>query len=250
MFKTFFVASFIEQQKTLSQLLHESHARADYYFLLALASFIATLGLITNNASITVGGVLITPILFPLLSLAMGVVTSSPRAMGRGIKIILRSVTMVFLVSLLTAFVFASDEVGEEILSRIQPDLIFFIISFVSGVAVAYSWVKQDLSATLPGVAVSVSLLPPLCAVGIGTVMTDRLIVSGALTLFLVDLCATVIGAIIVFSLFGFSSLRKEEEEKIIEEKDEEKVQAHALRDAVRGVSTLESETVGANDLP
>ncbi|MEK7136579.1 MAG: DUF389 domain-containing protein [Patescibacteria group bacterium] len=230
MFKTFFVASFLEQKKTLIQLLHESQARADFHFLLAIATFIATLGLITDNAGITIGGILITPILFPLLSLAMGVVTSSPLAIGRALKIIFRSMVLVYIVSLATAFLFSSNVAGDEILLRIRPDLIMFLISLASGLAVAYAWVKQDLSATLPGVAVSVSLLPPLCAVGIGTVMMNRVVVAGGLTLFLIDLLAIVIGAIIAFALFGFSRLQKEEEEKIVEEQMEEKVQAKARK--------------------
>ena len=245
MFKTFFVASFLEQEKTLAELLHESHARADFYFLLALASFIATLGLVTDNAGVTVGGVLITPILFPLLSLSMGVVTGSGLAIGRSLKIIARAVGLIFIVALITAFFFAGEAIGNEILLRIRPDLIFLLISFASGVAVAYSWVKQELSATLPGVAVSVTLLPPLCAVGIGAVLLNRVVVSGALTLFLVDLLATIIGAIVVFALFGFARLQREEEQKLVEEKYEEKIQIKAIRDALRAEKKKEKEMVG-----
>ncbi|MDQ5957783.1 MAG: hypothetical protein QG665_109 [Patescibacteria group bacterium] len=246
MLKNFFVASFLEQQKTLTQLLHESHAKADFYFLLALASFITTLGLITDDAGVTVGGIFIAPLLFPLLSLAMGIVTTSALAIGRASKIILKSGTVIFVVSLITAFMFSNNVVGSEILLRIRPDLIMFLIAFASGVAVAYSWVKQDLSATLPGVAVSVSLLPPLSAAAIGVVMLNRVIISGGLTMFVINLFATIIGAIIVFSLYGFSRLQREEEEKIAEEKYEEKIQHQAIVQAGRVDSEKIAKNIGA----
>ncbi|OHA58456.1 MAG: hypothetical protein A2571_01610 [Candidatus Vogelbacteria bacterium RIFOXYD1_FULL_44_32] len=229
MFKTFFVASFLEQQASLSQLLHESHIKVDFYFLLALASFITTLGMITDDVGVTVGGIFIAPLLLPLLSLAMGIVTMSALAIGRATRIILKSSALIFGVSLITAFLFSNNVVGSEILLRIKPDLIMLLIAFASGVAVAYSWVKQDLSAALPGVAVSVSLLPPLAAAAIGVVMLNRIVVAGALTMFMMNLAATVVGAILVFSLYGFARLQREEEEKIAEEKYEEKIQHDAL---------------------
>jgi predicted cation transporter len=48
----------------------------------------------------------------------------------------------------------------------------------------------------------------------------------------LIDLLAVIIGAVIIFALFGFASLQKEEEDKIVEETYEEKIQAKALREA------------------
>jgi len=234
-FSHVFVTSFLDQKKTLQELLEESRDRADFYILLMLATFIATLGLLSNNVAVIIGGMLIAPILFPILGLAMGIVTSSGLAIGRSFKILIRSVGLVLGFSIITAFLFgAPTDVGEQILLRIEPDLNLFLIAFAAGLAVSYSWVKQNLSAALPGIAVAVALVPPLATVGIGLALWDRLIIAGALNLFLVNIIATVLGSVIIFSLFGFSRLQKEEEQKIIEEEFESHIHKEAVDEAVK----------------
>lgn len=235
MVKSVFLSSYLDQQQTVNSLLQESHAKADFYVLLGLATFISTIGLLINNGVIIIGGMLIAPILFPILSLALGVVTSSKLALFRALKIIVKAIFTVWAVSFVTVFLFQSSDlsIGSEILLRTKPDILLFLVSFAAGMAVTYSWVKQDLSATLPGVAVSVTLLPPLSAFSIGLMFLNREIMAGALNVFFLDALATILGAIVIFSLFGFSNLQKEEEEKITEEKLEDEVQKQAIEEVI-----------------
>ena len=60
---------------------------------------------------------------------------------------------------------------------------------------------------SLPGVAIAVALMPPLCAVGFGLGSgMNASIVGGAGLLFLTKLVAIVNSAIVVFLLIGMSS--------------------------------------------
>ena len=233
MFKSVFVSSYPDKQKALTSLLAESQDNSDFYFLLALASFITTLGLLINNTIVVLGGMLVAPLLFPILSLAMGLVTSSRRAIYRGTKIISRSIVLIFIVSFITSFMFAQPEVIDNgLLGYVMPDLFLFLISFATGLAVSFSWVRKDLSATLPGVAISVSLIIPLVSLAIGLTLLNRAVIAGAITLFLMDTLAIVFAGMIVFSLFGFSNLQDKEEEKITEEELETKVHQEAIAEA------------------
>lgn len=233
MLKSVFVASYIDKQKAIGSLLIESRDNSDFYFLLALASFITTLGLLIDNAIVVLGGMLVAPLLFPILSLAMAVVTSSQLAIYRSLKTIFRAIVLIFLVSFVTAFIFAEPTVIESgLLGYVLPDLFLFLISFASGLAVSFSWVRKDLSATLPGVAVSVSLIVPLTSLAVGVTLLDRTIIAGAITLFAMDILAVIFAGMIVFSLFGFSALQAEEEEKITEEKLEDQIHKEALKEA------------------
>lgn len=232
LFHSVFVTSFLDQKKTLRELLEESRDRADFYVLLFLATFISTVGLLVGNSAVIIGGMLIAPMLYPILGFSMGIVTASPLAIGRSVKLLARSTVLVICLSTATAFLFGSEVVNDEIILRITPDLNLFLIAFAAGVAVSYSWVKQNLSAALPGIAVAVALLPPLSTVGIGIALWNKEIISGSLTLFLINIIATVLGAIVIFSLFGFSRLQKEEEKKIIEEVFEQKIHREAVKEA------------------
>ena len=69
--------------------------------------------------------------------------------------------------------------------------------------------------------AISVTLIPPLCAVGIALHYIELSIVSGSVTLFLLNLLGIVVAGLVTFSLFGFSRLQKEEKKLIQEERAE-----------------------------
>ncbi|OHA59969.1 MAG: hypothetical protein A2589_03655 [Candidatus Vogelbacteria bacterium RIFOXYD1_FULL_46_19] len=231
MFQSVFVANFLDQTKTLRELLEESRERTDFYILLTLATFIATLGLLINDSIVILGGMLIAPILFPILGISMGIVTASPLALGRSLKVLVRSMGLVLLVSFSTTFLLGDNVVAEPAY-QVAPDLMLFLIALASGVAVSYSWVKQNLSASLPGVAVAVALLTPLATVGVGLALWERAVIASSVSLFLVNLIATVLGSIVIFSLFGFATLQKEEEQKIVEEVLENKIQKEAVAEA------------------
>jgi uncharacterized hydrophobic protein (TIGR00271 family) len=221
MFKPVLFTNFFEQRKTIETLIEESRADANFYLLLSFATLITTLGLLINNALVIVGGILVAPFLFPVLSLGMGIATSSAEAIKRAFGIILRAIITVVLISFVTAFLINEQGATEQIYLASSPNFLFFFIAFSAGIIAAYSWVKQNLSTTMPSVSITVSLLPPLASIGIAFSLLSRDILSGSLMLFLLNLIGIVLASTIVFSLFGFLELQQWQEKKIQEEKQE-----------------------------
>ncbi len=248
-FNSLFSTSFLDQKKTIGELLKESRERADFYILLSFSTFISTLGLLTDSIEVIIGGMLIAPMLFPILSVSMGIVTASSLALVRALTILMRSVIVVFLIATFTTFLMGDGTLGREIMVRTDPNLFHFLIALVSGLAVAYAWVKQNLSATLPGIALAVSLVPPLATVGVGVAFLDRGVIAGSMSVFLVNCLATILGSLVIFSLFGFSRLQREEEEKIVEEVLEGRIQAKAVEEASE-VIEKQSPVEALNNLP
>jgi len=122
-----------------------------------------------------------------------------------------RSMGLALLVSTATALLFGVGiEPTEEILSRTAPSLLSALVAVISGFAVAYAVARPNLSATLPGVAVAVSLIPPLGVVGIGISLLSWSIISGALVLFLVNVGGIFLSALLTFSLMDVHPLRKD----------------------------------------
>ena len=89
------------------------------------------------------------------------------------------------------------------------------VIAFSSGIAGAFAFVRSDLSASLSGVAVSASLLPPLCATGIGTVLRDAALVKGAIFIFLLNVVGIIIASAFVFWQLGFREARSVEVKEV-----------------------------------
>jgi len=136
--------------------------------------------------------------------------------------IILKSSILVLLVSAVTSLFFNFPasvlEESKEIFSRTTTDSLSLFIALIAGLSAAFAWSKPKLSASLPGVAVAASLLPPLVVAGISLSYLQRDLFFGSLQLFLANLIITILASLTIFSLFGFFTVRKEEEKKIKEE--------------------------------
>jgi len=229
--KAIFTISFPEQEEALKSLLRESRERPGFYLLLGVATFVVTLALVIGSWESLICGALMAPLLYPVLSLSLAVVTSSRLALYRSLKVLLRSLLFIVAMAAASAFLFSAflDEVPGL---TVRPSLPVFMIAFAAGLAVAYSWVKHEFSAALPGVAMTVSLLPPLVGVGAGLAWFNYDLISQSLLLLLINWLGVIGAAVIVFSLFGFSPFQQEEEEKIKEEAVERRIQASALAES------------------
>ncbi|MFC1733494.1 TIGR00341 family protein, partial [candidate division KSB1 bacterium] len=206
-----------------------------YFFLMAtLAILMATFGMLLDSAAIVIGSMLIAPILHPILSLSLGISLSDYRLIGRSFYTLLKSITIGVASAVVATLFFSNGEyVTGEIIARTEPDLLFFAIAVVSGIAISYALVKPNLSETLPGVAVSVALIPPLSVVGIGIAKADWGVVSGAAVLFLINVIGIIFASMISFSLMDVrgkekvtaSAIKKEDRKVLQEEEKIEKIQ-------------------------
>ena len=90
-----------------------------------------------------------------------------------------------------------------QIISRGSPNILDLGIAFFAGVAAGYAVARPRLSGALPGVAVSVALVPPLAAAGIAFGSSDWWVSTGAMLLFLTNMVAISLGSALVFRLHG-----------------------------------------------
>lgn len=208
------------KERAVHQLIEESHIGRDYYFLLTISTLITTLGLLIGNPAVVIGGMLIAPLLSPILALGLGFITTNQESIIRSLLIIVQSVGTVIFLSFVTAFVLGvPDPTNSEISQRIIPSLPFMYIAILSGVAATYAWANPKLSATLPGIAVAVAVLPPLCTTGIGLSLFNREVVAGSFQLFIINLFGIAASSAVVFSLLGFHQMREVEKKEIVKER-------------------------------
>jgi len=92
---------------------------------------------------------------------------------------------------------------------------------------------KPEWSDTLPGVAISVALIPPLATVGIGIAALDPLVVKGASVILALNVIGIVGTAMVIFLLMNLSekakiaesTIKRENVKQEEEQKNIEKVQ-------------------------
>jgi uncharacterized hydrophobic protein (TIGR00271 family) len=142
-----------------------------FWILLLLAASIAAAGLLNNSVATVIGAMIVAPLMLPIMGLAYGISIGDGRAIlvsiGVGIGGILTAVGVGWgIASLMTSASFDPEQVG-QIMSRTAPNLIDMFAALATGVAGAFAVGRKDISDTLPGVAIAISLVPPLANAGI-----------------------------------------------------------------------------------
>jgi uncharacterized hydrophobic protein (TIGR00271 family) len=175
----------------------------DFLMMLVLSAGIAALGLVQNSTAVVIGGMLVAPLMTPLLAIGLALVQGnlqqfreSSRAMAAGVG---GALVAAMAIGLLSPW----EDLSAEVVARGAPNLFDLAIAGLSGIAAAYSLARPGLAGTLVGVAVAVALVPPLCAASIALVKSHFDIALGAAVLFVTNLLAIILGAALVFRLFG-----------------------------------------------
>lgn len=175
--------------------------------LLMLAAAIATFGLYADSVAAVIGAMIVAPLMLPIMGLAFaisigdrrGVVTSIAVALGG----ILTAIGVGYLLSFLVPSVFDLTA-NTQIMARTAPRLIDLLAALATGLAGAFAIGRKDVSDTLPGVAIAISLVPPLANVGIllGSGRPD--LATGSMLLFVTNYFAILLTGSFVFGLMGF----------------------------------------------
>ncbi len=149
-----------------------------FYFMLGLAAAIATLGLIANSSATIIGAMIIAPLMNPIVSFSYASVKLKYRLLIKSALTILTGILCVIVVSCLVALIIGIRIAGSEILARANPNLLDLAVAMASGTAGAFALTRRSISNALPGVAIAVALVPPLCVVGIGMALGSNIIIE------------------------------------------------------------------------
>lgn len=227
MFRGLFSITPVEKEQAVKRLIENSYPGAHFFILVLLSVLIATIGLALDNAAIIIGSMLVAPFLYPILSLGVSIVLADFELLRRSVNILIKSILLAVIIStLFTFFLDIPQDYNVEIISRSKASLPYLYVAIAAGAAASFSVVNRKLHEYLIGVAVSVAVLPPLAAVGIGFGTFAFGLAFGALQLFFVNLLGVVSASLVIFSLMGFyvkrsvaSDAIKKEEKKLEKEK-------------------------------
>ena len=177
--------------------------------MLTLSVIVAVAGLELNSAAVVIGAMLLAPLMQPVL--ATGACLSMAlfvKALGAFTKVVVATAWCIGL-SFLIARLLPEQQFTSEVLSRTAPDIRDLVVALAAGTAGAYATVREDVSSSLPGVAVAVALVPPLGAAGISLEAGDQAKAFGALLLYTTNLAAIIFASIVVFVVTGFVPPRR-----------------------------------------
>jgi uncharacterized hydrophobic protein (TIGR00271 family) len=178
-----------------------------FWILLTLAAAISTYGLLADSVATVIGAMIVAPLMLPIMGLAFGISIGDRRAIVNcllvGIGGMATAVAVGWVLSLVMPSAFDPEQVG-QIMARTSPRLLDLLAALATGLAGAFAIGRKDVSDTLPGVAIAISLVPPLANAGIlfSTGRSD--LAMGSLLLFATNYLAILLTGALVFGMMGY----------------------------------------------
>lgn len=182
--------------------------RSAFLIMLVLSAIIAAAGVLGDSTATVIGAMIIAPLATPILGIALGIVVGQLRLVVSSLLWVLLGVVLVITIGAMFA-VFVADpselQSNSQITGRTSPGLLDLAAALATGTAGAFAMSRRDLSTVLPGVAIAISLVPPLGVVGVCAGVGEWDAAMGALWLFLSNVVALIIAGSVVFTLAGYA---------------------------------------------
>jgi uncharacterized hydrophobic protein (TIGR00271 family) len=182
-----------------------------FVILLFLSVAIATYGVIGDSAATVIGAMIIAPLMRPIMATAAAVVMGDMKRAGFSFLIVLASVAGVigvaWLLTEISIITTISIENSSQFSNRISPTLVDFYAAIWSGAAAAFAMSRDDIADALPGAAIAIALVPPLCVVGIALAEGLWTSAAGAFILFLTNFLSILLAGGGVLALLGLSAV-------------------------------------------
>ena len=179
-----------------------------YWSQVLFSAGIATLGLALNSPAVIIGAMLISPLMGPILASGLALATGDFILATRSAVNLLLSCLAAILFAVVLVALLPFKEITAEIAARTEPNTLDLVIALFSGAVGSIAICKEvkGVVTSIPGVAIAVALMPPLCVVGYGVGIMLSLnaedglrIARGGLLLFLTNLVAIIFTAMVVF---------------------------------------------------
>ena len=182
--------------------------------LLFLLTVIATYGVLGNSTATVIGAMIIAPLMTPIMATAAGLVMGDMKRAGQSIIVVIGGIvgtigTAWFIAAILNTTVISFTS-NSQIIGRVSPNLTDLCVALACGAAGAFAMSRSDVADSLPGVAISISLVPPLAVVGISLSQAQWNDAWGAMLLFLTNFMSILLAGGGTLALLGLSAASTE----------------------------------------
>ncbi len=191
--------------KLRESLLNDAKFTQNYLVLTISSCLIATLGLLINSAAVIIGAMIIAPLMLPLRGMPFATLEGDLKLLRLSFTSIFAATLMSILFSGLVGFIIRIPEFGSEILSRTQPTLIDLLIAIAAGGVSGYAKIRPQVGDAIPGTAIAVALMPPLCVIGIAISQGEWDAATGSSLLYFTNLIGINLACLGVYVLAGYA---------------------------------------------
>lgn len=186
-----------------------TNALISYEFLAmnAFATIIACCGLATNSTIALIGAITIAMLIDPIMGISLAIVEGDKKLLARALFAEIAGALTVLIGSFLFSIFYRyhiTDLPESNLMQYATPNLLDLVIAIISGAAGAYATLSRQLRVGLAGVALSITLLPPLAACGIFLAHGSLSLAMSSFLSFALNFIAIQFTSSIVFGIYGF----------------------------------------------
>ncbi len=205
-----------QRRAVKTEIKHRIELTPPYLVLLAGSGIIATLGLLIDSSAVVIGAMIIAPLFWPMLGVAFGIADANLKLLAKSLLMLVTSLLIVIIVSFAVAYATPLTDITNEIALRINPTVLDLGIALVSSLIGVLALYYPTISTDSVGVALSLSIMPPLATIGIGFALKSRVILQGAFQLFLANMAAVIFMGVITLFLLKIRPDNSQEKKRFI----------------------------------
>jgi uncharacterized hydrophobic protein (TIGR00271 family) len=199
----------VDLKRMRDQLFFEGPERnrrlSRYWLLLPLSAVIASAGVVSDSTATVIGAMIVAPLMTPILGIVLAVVLADGTNLRRCILLVVAGAAAVMGISWLLGLfvpypiVAATNSQGA---ARVTPRIVDLVAALATGAVGSVALARSDISDTLPGVAIAISLVPPLAVVGLTLESGAPRESLAAFVLFTTNVAAILATGIVVMGLY------------------------------------------------
>ncbi len=172
---------------------------------LTFATIIAAAGVVGDSTATVIGAMIVAPLMTPILGLVLAVVLRSRSNLVRCGLLTLGGSAVVVAISWAMGHAWSypfDAATSSQVALSVAPRLVDLLAALGSGAVGSIALARSDISDTLPGVAIAISLVPPLAVVGLTAESGAYEQSLQALLLFAANVVAILASGIVVMAIY------------------------------------------------
>lgn len=200
------------QNKVYNEIKENAKGDFDFFVMTVFAAIIITLGLIVNSGAVIIGGMLLAPLVWPILALSLAIIKGRSKLLQDSVSTLFKSTIVILVISFALGFISPDYALsGSEFISRTSPTIFELLIALAAGFIGAFVIAYPKIGAAIAGVVIAAALVPPIAVMGISISHGNLEMTGGAFLLYSSNLIAVTFSASILFLISKFKGPSTEE---------------------------------------
>ena len=194
-----------EAQKYLvDKARNESKLDQDLIILTVVASLLAVFGIKMNNAFIIIGSMLVSPLFDPLISTIVYITSKDLVGFRKAFRSLFIAISISFLVSFgFWTFLRIAGQLKDYVIIKPDPNIFDVLgVAILMGIVGALLWLWHRTSNTSAGVAIAISLVPPIAYFTAGMTTDNYTLALQYIIIFVLNLLGIFIGSSLTLLLY------------------------------------------------